>query len=169
MGLILIGCPLLINHSLNSFVMLFRDAKIGQTIYVLNRTDMSLVEAKCTNVSIPHLDTYGGSPNKMVVDVTLDYGNGTQRTYVTSDGAEIAYSADQILVTDKRSLISEIESIKSASEKTIADIDKHKAIVEKASKLLIEVNPAEKEKQEYEQRFSNIESMLQQLLKQTKL
>ena len=98
----------------------------------------------------------------MVVDVTVEANNNTA-TYAIPENLSVTYADNLVLATDKTSLISEIEAMKNTAEQVLASVDHQKKVLDKSSSLLAELNPAFKEKQETEQRFSNIENNMQEL------
>lgn len=143
--------------------MLFKDVKIGQSVYVLSRTGLTLDEVKVTQVSLPHADITSGNYNKMFVDVTTQGADGSKCQYTVGDGVDVAYASDKILSVTRQGLLSDVESIRMQAQQSIDSIDHYRQIVVNADKLLAELNPEVKEKQETEKRFSNIESSLSDL------
>lgn len=59
----------------------------------------------------------------------------------------------------------ELETMKTNAKLIIDSVDTQKTILQKADKLLLELNPVLKEKQQNEQRFSKIEDSLSQIAK----
>ena len=53
--------------------------------------------------------------------------------------------------------------MKNAAEQVLSSVDHQRKILDTSTKLLSELNPVFKEKQETEQRFSNIESNVNEL------
>lgn len=143
--------------------MLFKDIKQNYPVYILNKTELELIQGKAQSVSFPRLQV---NPNtgktEMVVDVTVEANNNTA-TYAIPENLSVTYADNLVLATDKTSLISEIEAMKNTAEQVLASVDHQKKVLDKSSSLLAELNPAFKEKQETEQRFSNIENNMQEL------
>ena len=84
-------------------------------------------------------------------------------TYTIPDSLSITYAGNLVLSTDKMGLAGEIESMKTTAEQVIASVDHQKEILQKASSLLAELNPAYKERQETEQRFNKIEGSISRI------
>lgn len=158
--------------------MLFKDVKQNYPIYILNKRDVTIVQGKVTNVSFPHIDTgipsYKIGASQMVVDVSIE-AEGKTATYTIPENLAITYAGDLVLSTDKASLVNEVEALKNSAEQIIASVEHNKSIVEKATALLSDMNPAYKEKQETEKRLtkmegdvSEIKKMLSELSKQLK-
>lgn len=70
-----------------------------------------------------------------------------------------------VLAIDQKDLIQELETMKTNAKLIIDSVDTQKTILQKADKLLLELNPVLKEKQQNEQRFSKIEDSLSQIAK----
>ena len=91
-----------------------------------------------------------------LVDVSIEI-NGSTRPYAIPDDLVVTYAGNLVLAIDKSSLICEIEAMKNAAEQILASVDRQKEILKKSQKLLGDLNPALKEKQETEARFTQIE------------
>ena len=50
--------------------------------------------------------------------------------------------------------------MKNQAEEILASVDKYKMVLEKSKELLVQLNPIYKEKQETDQRLSNIENSI---------
>lgn len=143
--------------------MLFKDIKQNYPVYILDKQDLSFVQGKVQSVSFPHMDNTNPSMmGKTVIDVVIDAG-GKSATYSMPENMSIVYAGNLVLSTDKEGISREVEAMKSNAEQAIAGIDRQKMIVEKSTKLLTELNPAFKEKQENEQRLTKIESSIAEM------
>lgn len=143
--------------------MLFKDIKQNYPVYILDKQDLSLTQGKVTAIGFPRLDMNPKTgKSDMVVDVTID-ANGKAGTYTIPDSLSITYAGNLVLSTDKMGLAGEIESMKATAEQVIASVDRQKEILQKASSLLAELNPAYKERQETEQRFNKIEGSISRI------
>ena len=143
--------------------MLFKDIKQNYPVYILDKQDLSLTQGKVTAIGFPRLDMNPKTgKSDMVVDVTID-ANGKVGTYTIPDSLSITYAGNLVLSTDKMGLAGEIESMKTTAEQVIASVDRQKEILQKASSLLAELNPAYKERQETEQRFNKIEGSISRI------
>lgn len=141
--------------------MQFKDLKIGLPIYLLDRMTVGIKQGKVTGV-LPRMDYKPGVPNEMVVDVTMDV-EGNTATYTFKDTTNVGYTQNLAISPDKEAIVSEIEAIKQQSDQAIAQHDFHVERSGKCAKVLVEFNPALKEKRETEERFRNMETTISEL------
>lgn len=142
--------------------MLFKDIKQNYTVYILDKQDMNISQAKVSAVGFPRMDMMQNTPGanaQTVIDITLD-SNGKIATYTIPESLSVTYAGNIVLSTDKDGLMHEIEAMKNNAEQVIASVDKQKQILEKANILLSELNPVYKEKKETDLRFSKIENSI---------
>ena len=144
--------------------MTFKDIKQSYSVYILDKQDMNVSQAKVSAVSFPRVDIMSKVPNttQTVVDVTLDC-NGKVATYTIPENLSVTYAGNIVLSTDKEGLIHEIEAVKNNAEQIIASIDKQKQILDKANILLSDLNPIYKEKKETDLRFTKIENSISEM------
>lgn len=143
--------------------MLFKDVKQNYTVYILDKQDMNISQAKVSAVGFPRMDIMQNTPNtQTVVDITLD-SNGKIATYTIPENLSITYAGNIVLSTDKDGLMREIEAMKNNAEQVLASVDKQKQILDKANTLLSELNPIYKEKKETDLRFSKIENSISEM------
>lgn len=143
--------------------MLFKDIKQNYPVYILNRQDISYIQGKVTSVSLPHMDNSNPMVmGKSVIDVGIE-ADGKTATYTIPENLGIVYAGDMILSTDKESIVREVEAMKATAEQAIKNVDRQKAILDKSKNLLLELNPAYKEKKENEQRLSKMENSIEEL------
>lgn len=139
----------------------FKDIKQNYPVFILDKNELAIKQGKVINVSFPHIDTnmpsYKVGAAQMVVDVTIE-ADGKSATYTIPESSYITYANNLVLATDKTSLSNEVEAMKNSAEQVLASVDNNKKIVEKATSLLAELNPAYKEKQETEKRLSSVEN-----------
>lgn len=88
-----------------------------------------------------------------------------QATYTIPEQLSVTRANNLVLATDQKDLIQELETMKTNAKLIIDSVDTQKTILQKADKLLLELNPVLKEKQQNEQRFSKIEDSLSQIAK----
>lgn len=91
---------------------------------------------------------------------TIKLADFASEQMVNSDRAN-----NLVLAIDQKDLIQELETMKTNAKLIIDSVDTQKTILQKADKLLLELNPVLKEKQQNEQRFSKIEDSLSQIAK----
>lgn len=101
---------------------------------------------------------------KIVIDVTINVKD-KQATYTIPEQLSVTRANNLVLATDQKDLIQELETMKTNAKLIIDSVDTQKTILQKADKLLLELNPVLKEKQQNEQRFSKIEDSLSQIAK----
>lgn len=143
--------------------MLFKDVKQNYTVYILNKQDMNISQAKVSAVGFPRMDIMQNAPNtQTVIDITLD-SNGKIATYTIPENLSVTYAGNIVLSTDKDGLMHEIEAMKNNAEQVLASVDKQKQILDKANTLLSELNPVYKEKKETDLRFSKIENSISEM------
>ena len=143
--------------------MLFKDVKQNYTVYILDKQDMNISQAKVSAVGFPRMDIIQNTPNtQTVVDITLD-SNGKIATYTIPESLSVTYAGNIVLSTDKDGLMREIEAMKNNAEQVLASVDKQKQILDKANTLLSELNPIYKEKKETDLRFSKIENSINEM------
>ena len=144
--------------------MTFKDIKQSYSVYILDKQDMNVSQAKVSAVSFPRVDIMSKVANttQTVVDVTLDC-NGKVATYTIPENLSVTYAGNIVLSTDKEGLIHEIEAVKNNAEQIIASVDKQKQILDKANTLLSDLNPIYKEKKETDLRFTKIENSISEM------
>lgn len=141
--------------------MLFKDAHIGNQIFLFDRTSLELFQGTITNVVSSHIDTKAPF-SKMVVDVSANI-DGKPQTFTIDDTLSIAYFGNTAISCERDSILHEVETLKYNSENIVKDIDKHKEIIHKCETLLSIYNPAIKERKENEERFSKLEDKIDRL------
>ena len=98
----------------------------------------------------------------MVVDVSIE-ADGKTANYVIPETLSVTYAGNLVLSVDRQGLAGEVESMRTSAEQALAAVEHQRRIVEKSTGLLAELNPAFREKQETEQRFSKIESSMNEV------
>lgn len=143
--------------------MTFKELKQGYSVYILDKENMCVKNAKVVNMSTPHIDKRNYELGvALVVDVALDV-NGTVTTYTFKEDTETGYVQSTVITTDKQNIIREVEAIKSQSEEALSQVDTHKERLQKCNDILVEFNPAVKEKQAIDARFGKLESSMDEL------
>lgn len=136
--------------------MIFRDIKQHNKVYILDKVNVTIDEGIVTAVGIPQPNLEG----KIVIDVTINVKD-KQATYTIPEQLSVTRANN----TDQKDLIQELETMKTNAKLIIDSVDTQKTILQKADKLLLELNPILKEKQQNEQRFNKIEDSLSQIAK----
>lgn len=147
-------------------MLLFKDIKPNYPVYIFDKQSMTVVQGKVNTISFPRLnntDPMQMNPfNKagMVVDVEIE-ADGKTATYAIPEGLAVTYSNNLVLSTERDGVVHEIEALKSNAESILATVDRQKEIIEKASGLLVSLDPVSKERQENELRMTNLEKSLE--------
>lgn len=137
---------------------MFKDLKSGDTLYIYNRSDVSMSVEQIVSVSAPRLDK-----GNMVVDVVVN-----NMTYTFKDTSETGYTANLAISPNKANILREVESQKASNETQIARVDQLKAELPKLSEIIDQLNPERREKKIMEDRLSKIEANLEKLLSNLK-
>lgn len=155
--------------------MLFKDIKQNYPVFILDRQGLKVVQGKVISTTFPHIDVNGNlkaninninatNPTGacLIVDITIE-AEGKTATYAIPENAAVTYAGNLVLSTDREGLIREIEAMKNSAEQILSSVDHQKAIVEKSSTLLAELNPMYKEKIKTEERFDKIENTVSEM------
>lgn len=143
--------------------MTFKELKQGYSIFILDKDEMRVKNAKVVSVSAPHIDKQGFEMGvSLVVDVVLDV-EGAVATYTFKEDTETGYVKQTVITTDKSNVIREVEAIKSQSEEVLSQVDMHRDRLQKCNDILVEFNPAIKEKKAIDERFGKLESSMDEL------
>lgn len=143
---------------------------IGDIIYTANMAHadfypLLLKDAKsCIIYAMEVANDKDGYEGKIVIDVTINVKD-KQATYTIPEQLSVTRANNLVLATDQKDLIQELETMETNAKLIIDSVDTQKTILQKADKLLLELNPVLKEKQQNEQRFSKIEDSLSQIAK----
>lgn len=143
----------------------FRDIKGGFPLFILDLKEVKASQAIAISVTKPYINSQSGI-SSMMVDVVADV-DGEQRTYTFKDSTDAGYDTQrgQLIATDKDIIVRELQSMMLQSEHALKQVDNHKLIKERCATALSELNPAEKEKKEMEDRISRIEENNNQITK----
>lgn len=157
--------------------MIFKDIKPNYNVFILNKQDITLTEGRITNVSFPYLrDTRNQNPsnsmptpyspmnlmnNERVLDITIDI-SGRSATYSIPENLSVAVANHLVISTDIEGITKELQAMNNNSDQFLKTVDHqkevHQSIFDKTSKILADIDPASKEKQAINTRFSKIES-----------
>lgn len=141
--------------------MLFRDAKQGHVVYVLDRKEIKITSGKITNTPMPHFDN-NNFTGKMVVDVNVDI-DGKMVQYVLDDTSEVGYVGDMVVSVNIDAILREVERIENQSEEALKMVDYHKDAVVKCKQLRKEYSQEYKDRTEATERMDSMEKQLAQI------
>ena len=136
--------------------MMFKDLKTGGTIFIYDKSAVTLSEEKAVNVSAPRIDNTLATG--MVVDVTL-----TNRTYTFKDVSDVGYVGNLVLSADKSIILKEIETQKANNDLLLSRVDNIKDENPKLEALIERLSPERREKKQQEERFARIEDAINNL------
>lgn len=148
--------------------MLFKDLKVGDTLYLFNKNNISLLMEKVVSVSAPRVDS--NIAMGMVVDISI-----SNKTYTMKESSDICYTGNFIISSDRNSILREVESQKASNEALIAREEILKAEQPKLDSIIDQLAPERKERKEQEERMHRMEkqlgaltNMVEQLIKNRK-
>ncbi len=148
--------------------MLFKDLKVGDTLYLFNKSNISLLMEKVVSVSAPRVDS--NIAMGMVVDISI-----SNKTYTMKESSDICYTGNFIISSDRNSILREVESQKANNEALIAREEILKAEQPKLDSIIDQLAPERKERKEQEERMHRMEkqlgaltNMVEQLIKNRK-
>lgn len=130
--------------------MMFRDLKVGDTLYIYDRASIALTAEQVSSVSAPRVDKSG-----MVVDVAV--GN---MTYTFRDSSEVGFTPTLVISADRNNLLREVEAHKMGNESQIARVDQLKAELPKLDAIIDQLSPERKQKKDQEARMAKMEKSI---------
>ena len=143
--------------------MLFKDIKQNYPIFILDKQELIIIQGKAANVGFSRLEV---NPNtgksEMVIDITVEV-NGKTTSYVIPENLSVSYAGNLVLSTNQQGLANEVRSMQVASDQYFAAESYQKRVKEKSPRLLAELDPAFRDKQETEKRFGKIEGSISEM------
>lgn len=140
--------------------MLFKDIKQNYPIFILDKQNLTLTQGKVISAGFPRVEMMPSTgKSEMVIDFSIE-ADGKTGTYVIPESLSVSYAGNLIISPDKTSLVNEIEAMKATAEQVLASVKHHEDVLAKSSGLLAELNPAYKERQEYERRLDSMEKSI---------
>ena len=147
--------------------MNFKDLKSGNEIYAVDLQKVIVYSGKVTSdATLPHTDPKFGIA-QLVVDVTVDV-NGENKTYVLPADNDSAYPTNMVVTTSRDVVLRELKAKKSTSQQNLSMKNYHEECIEKCDKYIAMYDPAFREKQEIEARFSRIEEGQEKIMEMLK-
>lgn len=145
--------------------------RAGTPIYVFDKTKPSVSIGEVLSVSSPvnqYGITYtpnGMNPPSMVVDIKARV-DGAEVNYTkmpaTSTIADFGQSG--IVVSESRdAILNEIDGFKKISERILADVDRHRAIVSKCDEMTLALNPQAQKEAEHTKDIAELRSQVSSL------
>lgn len=144
--------------------MTFKDIKTNNTVFILDKNNLKVIQAKVINASQPKIDM--SKPNScmsgttLIVDIDLNI-EGKTVSYSIQENLDITYTnTGLVLATDQNKLVNEVNLLHQEDEDQLAKKEYYENIINKTPDLLAELNPQLKEKQETDRRLNVMESSM---------
>lgn len=144
--------------------MTFKDIKTNNTVFILDKNNLKVIQAKVINASQPKIDM--SKPNScmsgttLIVDIDLNI-EGKTVSYSIPENLDITYTnTGLVLATDPNKLINEVNILYQEAKDQLAKKEYYENIINKTPDLLAELNPQLKEKQETDRRLNLMESSM---------
>lgn len=148
--------------------MQFKDVKQGQPIFILDKSEMKIIQGKVVN-NIYHVDSnnnfgsvFTQQSNTMCRDITIE-SNGKSNIYVIPESLETTKAGNIVLSTNSEALIKEVNNICDDAKEKLANREYYQMVVDKTPELLVTLNPALKKEQETETRLKAVEGSVQEV------
>lgn len=140
--------------------MLFKNAKVGQVVHILDRKTAQYFVGKIEQpVSAPH---YEPNHPTLMVDVVINV-DGQTRTFTIPENLAATYAGDLCIATETSDLLSELDQMEMQGEKTLQDVPRIEQMLASVKERKMQLNPALKEKQEQDVRMQKLETSVQNL------
>ena len=145
--------------------MIFKELRPALPIYIFDKSSMTYTQGKVVNANGPRYNANvqqpGSMPSfnmpQMVMDVTVEAG-GKTTTYQLPDNVGAAAVGSMLIATDKSSILAELQATKANCEDYLAGVDKKKEMLAKCENLIEELDTSFKERKQFEDRISAVES-----------
>lgn len=142
--------------------MLLKDCQKGYPIFLLNRNDIVVSQGKIVDVSRPHFDNRNPTSTSMVIDVTVEI-DGKQTSFVMPESANVAYTDNLVISSDRTDIMREVEAICNRNEEELKQTSVREQTVKKCKSIIEEWNPAIRQQRETDERMSKMEKEMGQM------
>lgn len=143
--------------------MTFKDLKVGDTIYIVEKTNAEAKTAKVISVT----PSVGMPPGQIgiYIDVTVSTDQGN-KVYTVNQDWESAFSNNNntIVTQNVNVVLQKLRETRKECEDIVSNIDHYKENITKCDNLIASLDPSFREKQEINERFANLESKYSQML-----
>lgn len=141
-------------------MILFKDTKEGQTVYLFNRNNADYKQGIISSApTIPH---YVPNQPVLMTDVSIKVED-EEKVYSIPENLSLTYAGDLCIATEQQDLLREIDSLDAKAEKTLNDVPRLQDIRERCKQLKLDLNPQLKSQLETEKRFEKLESNIGEL------
>ena len=135
---------------------MFQNVRKGQSIYILYKEGPKIEIGEVDSVGIltPQYSVnqnYQSQylPNKQVIDIKIKVNDNTMDLQkLPADGNIADFGNGMVISTDRDSILTELETIRSNAKRILESEDKQRQIIENATKLIEEFNPRLKQEAE---------------------
>ena len=147
----------------------------GAALQILNRKDMSLINAVVQNVSQPHIPKEAqNNPTLawqgLVVDLTLQIGNETTTVEYPFNAPGASYQKQGWYISpDPLVLCREIESMDKASEQALATMSWHQLVREKSGGLILQLDPSKRKEAQQAQEIEMLRAQIDEMKRSSTL
>lgn len=143
--------------------MTFKDLKVGDTVYIVDKANADVKETKVTSVA----PSMGIPPGQIgiFIDVTLNTDSGS-KVYTVNQDWESAFSNNNntIVTRNINVVLQKLKETRKECDDILKNVDHYKQNIAKCDKLIASLDPSFREKQEINERFANLENKYSQML-----
>ena len=144
--------------------MNFKELKKGFPVYVLNKQTLEYSQGKVIqDATPPRLNqTFGQG---LLTDVSIESGGASKIWTLPADQkvAEMQNDSEVIIATDKNTIITMIKSINTECQSYLDGVEAYQQKLELSKKLIAELDVAYRQQQQTEERFTRIESAIENI------
>ena len=147
----------------------------GAALQILNRKDMTLINAVVQNVSKPHVpkeaqDNPMLAWQGLVVDLTLQIGNETTTVEYPFNAQGASYQKQGWYISpDPLVLCREIESMDKASDQALATMPWHKLVKQNSPKLLLQLDEGRRKEAQQAQEIEMMRAQIEEMKRNSTL
>lgn len=141
-------------------MILFKDTKEGQNIYMFNRQTAEFMVGSVS--SAPTLPHYVPNQAVLMTDISIK-SEGSTKNYSIPENLTVTYAGDWCLATEQQDLLREVEALEIQAEKQINDVPRLEEVREKCKKLKLDLNPQLRQHQETEERLNRMEKNMEDI------
>jgi len=141
----------------------------GAALQILNRKDMSLINAVVQNVSQPHIPKEAqNNPTLawqgLVVDLTLQIGNETTTVEYPFNAPGASYQKQGWYISpDPLVLCREIESMDKASEQALATMPWHQLVRERSKDIILQLDSSKRKEAQQAKEIEMLKAQIEDM------
>lgn len=142
--------------------MTFKDIRENYSLFLFDRDKCESTVVTVSSVGAPRFESKPGQMPQTVVDITVDV-DGKPVTYPFPDSMSKAYMGNVLVSVSRSDIIDEVRSVMAASERAIAEVQRHRDCVDKCRAMLTDLDVEYRDKRRTEERFTKIEESLSEM------